>query len=136
MLQGIDPILTGELLAHLDAMGHADGVVVADAHFPAERIASRLVVLPTLSATEVTRALRTVLPLDTAPAVDVMEAEDGSAGAVHADLAAAARASGDDVRVLPRADFYAEAERAFLIVRTGELRPFGNAILRKGLVTS
>lgn len=135
MLQGIDPILTGELLAHLDAMGHADGVAVTDAHFPAARIARRLVVLPTLSATEVIRAVRTVLPLDAAPSVDLMESEDGSAGAVHADLAAAAEASVEDVRVLPRAAFYAEAERAFLVIRTGELRPFGNAILRKGLVT-
>ena len=35
MLTGIDPILTGALLAQLDAMGHSDAVVVADAHFPA-----------------------------------------------------------------------------------------------------
>jgi L-fuconolactonase len=50
MLTGISPILTGELLAFLDAMGHSDAVVIADAHFPAERIASRLVLLPTLGS--------------------------------------------------------------------------------------
>jgi L-fucose mutarotase len=135
MLQGIDPILTGELLAHLDAMGHADGVVVSDAHFPAQRMARRLVTLPTIGATEVIRALRTVLPLDTAPAFDVMESEDGSADAVHADLCAAAGVTLGHARTLARAAFYAEAERAYLVIRTGETRPFGNAIMRKGLVT-
>ena len=40
MLTGIHPLLTGELLAHLDAMGHSDAVVLADAHFPADRLAT------------------------------------------------------------------------------------------------
>ena len=33
MLDGIHPLLSGELLMHLDAMGHSDSVVIADAHF-------------------------------------------------------------------------------------------------------
>lgn len=48
VLTGIHPILTGELLAHLDAMGHSDAVVLADAHFPADRLASRLLTFPGL----------------------------------------------------------------------------------------
>ena len=35
MLEGIHPLLSGELLHHLDDMGHSDAVVIADAHFPA-----------------------------------------------------------------------------------------------------
>ena len=46
MLKGIHPILSGELLAHLDAMGHSDAVVLADAHFPADRLATRLLTFP------------------------------------------------------------------------------------------
>ena len=41
MLTGINPLLTGELLWHLDAMGHSDAVVIADAHFPAAALADR-----------------------------------------------------------------------------------------------
>ena len=43
MLTGIDPVLSGELLLHLDAMGHSDTVVIADAHFPAARLGERVV---------------------------------------------------------------------------------------------
>lgn len=46
MLSGIDPILRGTLLAHLDATGHSDAVVVADAHFPAARLGARVVDTP------------------------------------------------------------------------------------------
>ena len=60
MLDGIHPILTGELLLHLDAMGHSDAVVVADAHFPAHRLGTRVVDLPMLSTPDVLAAIRTV----------------------------------------------------------------------------
>jgi L-fucose mutarotase len=39
------------------------------------------------------------------------------------------------VRFLDRHDFYEAAKTAFLVVRTGETAPYGNAVLRKGLVT-
>lgn len=55
MLNGIDPLLTGELLAALDAMGHGDCVVLADAHFPAARLATRALVYPVVR-TQIGRA--------------------------------------------------------------------------------
>ena len=39
MLQGINPLLTGELLKRLGEMGHSEAVVVVDAHFPAAGLA-------------------------------------------------------------------------------------------------
>jgi L-fucose mutarotase len=39
------------------------------------------------------------------------------------------------VRFVDRHDFYDVAADAFLIVRTGETRTYGNAILRKGVVS-
>ena len=66
MLRSIYPLLNGELLAHLDAVGHADAVVLADAHFPTSNVTAV----------------------------------------------------------------------AYLIVRTGETRTYGNVILRKGVVTA
>ncbi len=135
MLTGVHPILTGDLLAHLDAMGHSDAVVVADAHFPAGRLASRLLTFPGLSTPEVLAAVRTVLPLDDAPALDLMASADGARLAVQVELLAAAGAQERDVRFLPRLDFYDVAAAAYLIVRTGETRAYGNAVLRKGIVT-
>ena len=136
MLTSIHPILTGDLLAHLDAMGHSDAVVLADAHFPAARLADRLLVFPGLSTPDVLTAVRTVIPLDDAPGLDLMTSADGTRLPVQEQLIAAAGAGEDDVQFLDRHDFYDVAAEAFLIVRTGETRTYGNAILRKGVVTS
>ena len=133
MLTGIHPLLTGELLLHLDAMGHADAVVIADAHFPAAALGDRVVTLPGSSATDVLAAVRTVIPLNEAPALDVMLVPEGTLP-VQRELAEAAGLALESARILDRAEFYATAGRAYLIIRTGELRPYGNAILRKGLV--
>ncbi|RIJ71062.1 transport protein RbsD/FucU [Nakamurella silvestris] len=136
MLKGISPILTGALLAHLDAMGHSDAVVVVDAHFPAARIAQRLVELPGLSSTAVMRAVGTVLPLDDAPCLDLMAHLDGETLAIHDELTSAAGAADDQIRHLDRHTFYDAARSAYVIVRTGETRTYGNAILRKGVVVA
>lgn len=136
MLRGIHPILTGELLAHLDAMGHSDAVVLADAHFPADRLAERLLTFPGLSTPDVLAAVCTVIPLDDAPSLDLMSSADGTRLAVQEQLIAAAGAAEQDVRFLDRHDFYDVAAGAYLIVRTGETRTYGNAILRKGVVSS
>ncbi|HEV7185279.1 MAG TPA: RbsD/FucU domain-containing protein [Leifsonia sp.] len=134
MLSGIDPILTGTLLAQLDVMGHSDAVVVADAHFPAARLGARVVDTPGLSAPQVLAAVRSVLPLDDAPALTLMRSADGATLAVQHELIAAARADDGDVRFVDRHAYYDLAAEAFLIIRTGETRSYGNALLRKGLV--
>jgi L-fucose mutarotase len=135
VLTGIHPFLSGALLAHLDAMGHSDAVVLADAHFPAARLAHRLLTLPGLTTPQLLGAVRTVLPLDDAPAMDLMASADGARLVVQDELVIAAGAPEDAVRFIDRHAFYEMAAAAYLIVRTGETRPYGNAILRKGVVT-
>jgi L-fucose mutarotase len=135
VLTSIHPILTGNLLAHLDAMGHSDAVVLADAHFPADRLASRLLTFPGLSTPDVLAAVRTVVPLDDPPTIDLMNSADGTRLPVQEELIAAAGAGEQDVRFLDRHAFYGVAAEAYLIVRTGETRTYGNVILRKGVVT-
>jgi L-fucose mutarotase len=134
VLQGIDPLLTGELLAALDAMGHSDALCLADAHFPADRIAERLLVMPGVGAPELLRAVRTVLPLDDAPALDLMTSADGNRLPVQEQLVAACGVAEDGIRFLDRQAFYEQARSAYLVVRTGETRTYGNAIVRKGVV--
>ena len=136
MLTGVHPLLTGDLLAHLDAMGHSDAVVLADAHFPADRLATRLLNFPGLSTPAVLEAIRSVIPLDDAPCVDLMASADGSRLPVQDELAAAAGVQESEIQFLSRQDFYSAAAEAHLIVRTGETRTYGNAILRKGVVTA
>ena len=134
MLLNIDPILTGRLLLALDEMGHGDGVVVADAHFTASKLARKhLIDLPGLSSPRVLRAIRTVMVPDThGPALDLMESPDGRLP-VQEELIAAAELRGAECRLVERFAFYDLAAQAELIIRTGEVRTYGNALFRKGV---
>jgi L-fucose mutarotase len=136
MLSGIHPMLHGELLAALDRLGHGDELVVADANFPAYRAAAEVVVAAGLGAPHVVEAVRTVVPLDTYEGASVllMTGEAGERLPVQHELVAAADAPDDRIDEIERFDFYERAAGARLVVRTGELRPYGNVILRKGVV--
>ena len=65
MLKGIDKLLTGELLKALCDMGHGDELVIADANFPAEAVAKRLVRIPGVDGVRVAQAIMSVFPLET-----------------------------------------------------------------------
>ena len=134
VLLGIDPLLTGELLAALDSMGHSDAVVLADAHFPAGRLADRLLVLPGCTTPDLLRAVCSVLPLDESPAIDLMASADGDVLPVQEQLLGAAAVPVEQARLLDRHAFYEAAATAYLIVRTGETRTYGNVLVRKGVV--
>lgn len=150
MLVGIDPILTGRILKSLDEMGHGDSVVVADAHFTAVKLASRdLVDLPGLSAPRVLAAIRTLLVPDGYEAfqLGLMATPDPGLNEVQTELVAAAKLTDpvittattrqdphrEQVSLLERYDFYDRAAKAHLIIRTGEVRVYGNALFFKGV---
>lgn len=134
MLNGIDPLLTGEVLLHLDAMGHSDAVVVADAHFPAKRLARNYVELPGTSVPDVVRAIRSVLPLDDDQPLDLMQTPDKEALPIHHLIAKGADLGIGRAHFVDRFAYYDLAEKAYLIIRTGEQRTYANALLRKGIV--
>ncbi|MEO8740703.1 MAG: RbsD/FucU domain-containing protein [Casimicrobiaceae bacterium] len=140
MLKGIHPLLHADLLHALAAMGHGDELVIVDANFPAASVSKRLVQVPTLSSALALDAILTLFPIDTVakPAVVTMQVIDDIAAvpepvrefaevlARHAPAASTAS--------LERHAFYARARSAFVIVRTGELRRYGNVLLVKGVV--
>ncbi|MGC3954519.1 MAG: RbsD/FucU domain-containing protein [Propionicimonas sp.] len=134
MLLNIDPILTGKLLMALDEMGHGDGVVIADAHFTASKLARKhLIDLPGVSSPRVLTAIRSVMVPDVhGPALDLMECPDGLLP-VQEELIAAADLQGAEQRIIERFAFYDLAAEAEVIIRTGEARPYGNALFRKGV---
>jgi L-fucose mutarotase len=133
VLEGIDPLLTGELLWRLDAMGHADGIALVDAHFPQPASGQPVLVFPGVDVPSLARAIRTVLPLDPELAPAMMAAPDGPLE-LQREMADAVGVALADVAFLDRAAFYARAGAAVAVIRTGERRPFGNLMLHKGLV--
>ncbi|NUO36231.1 MAG: transport protein RbsD/FucU [Dermatophilaceae bacterium] len=135
MLSGVHPLLTGGVLLHLDAMGHSDAVAVVDAHFPAARLGRVVVEVPGATAPQMLAAVRSVTPPDDVPALDLMEAPGGDPLEVQDELMAAARVDAAETRFLDRFAYYELVAGAQLVIRTGEARAYGNAILRKGLVS-
>ena len=140
VLKGIDPLLGPELLAILRAMGHGDEIVIADANFPATANAHRLVRADGITATAMVRAVVSVLPLDDfVPAAAFRMAVTGApeeTPPVINDFAAALAAQGyrRPIEAIERFAFYERAKTAYAILATGEVRLWGNLILKKGVI--
>lgn len=133
MLLGIDLLLRGPLLAALDAMGHGDVLVVADANFPARRLGRQVVDLPGVDAAAALRAVCTVLPVDADEPVSLMAPRARPELPIHGELVAACGGLPERVELLGREEFYELASGAQLIVHSGETRAYGNVAVRKGV---
>lgn len=139
MLKGINPLIGPDLLQALAAMGHGDQIVIADRNFPSHRIGERVVELRGHDAPTVVAAICELLPLDLSVKQPVlrMKTADGGTPEVHAEvveLVDALLEEGQSVGEVERFDFYDQAEQAYLVVVTGESRPYGDFILTKGVI--
>lgn len=134
MLVGIDPLLRGELLAALDEMGHGDVLVIADANFPAHSLGRRVIDMPGASAPDAARAITTVFPVDDTESVFLMTSPAGFLP-VQQELVRASARESCPAHTLERFAFYEEARQAAVIVLTGEKRPYGNMLVKKGVVS-
>ncbi len=140
MLIGLDPLLTPDLLFALASMGHGDEIALVDANFPAAAFARRLIRLDGIGGSAALGAVLSVLPLDNfverpASTMQVVDEPDALPPAV-ADYLDVLAAYGSTMPVDPleRFEFYERAQNAFAIVITGERRPYGNILLRKGVI--
>ncbi|MBY4796910.1 L-fucose mutarotase [Collinsella sp. AGMB00827] len=140
MLKGVPSIISPDLLKALAEMGHGDEIVLVDANFPAASNAKRLIRLDGVAMPELLQAVLQLIPLDpyvATPAV-LMQVVDG-------DLPPAiwetyrrvieAEAGGVVVSHIARADFYERSRAAYAVVATGEQSPYGNIVLKKGVVS-
>lgn len=145
MLKGIDPILSGEVLAALRDMGHGDELIVADANFPADSVAAstRLgrVLRIEQPAARVARAVLSVYPLDAfldGAAARMQVGDDpGEIAAVHVEVQAEVDAAeGRPMPLVPveRFAFYGRARGAYAVIQTGERRFYGCFAFRKGVI--
>jgi len=145
MLKGVDPVLVPDLLAALYEMGHGDEIALVDAHFPAASTAARttfgrLIRADAGGVPRVLRAVLSVLELDTYVPVAAwrMEVDDAPdrLPPVQVEMASVlAGGAGPEHRLgsLRRPDFYQRAQQVHAVAVTGETRPWGNVILRKGV---
>ncbi|WDR01256.1 RbsD/FucU domain-containing protein [Devosia algicola] len=140
MLKSIPPILGPELLYILRAMGHGDEIAIVDANYPAESSGPQVVRLDGQSATEVTDAILSLMPLDSfvdeqAICMQVVGNPDQREPIMDEFEAIIVRHEADmALTSLERFAFYERVENAYAIVQTGEARLYGNIILKKGVI--
>jgi L-fucose mutarotase len=146
MLRFVDPIISAELLYVLMCMGHGDDIVLCDVNHPAVTIAKetthgRLIDLPGCSIPQATKAILSLMPLDTFVDQPVMRmrvvGDPGGEVPIFAKMQETVNACEQrlvSMGAYDRFEFYAVAKKAFAIVRTSDPGPYGCFILRKGVV--
>ncbi|MFQ5972812.1 MAG: RbsD/FucU family protein [Alphaproteobacteria bacterium] len=141
MLRGIDPALNADILYALRAMGHGDDLVIADANFPAETMAKRLIRMEAISSPEMLRKVLTVFPVDDFVDEPLLRIEVvGDPEAVPPVCVEMQKVLDETLTNPPRLgridrfDFYERAREAYCVIATGEPRLYGCILLKKGVI--
>jgi L-fucose mutarotase len=140
MLKNIPAILGPELLHVMRAMGHGDELVIADANFPASSQGLDVIRIDSVSATDLTEAILSLMPLDEfVPEQAFVMQVVGDPKAkppvvLEFEKIVARHEPKAKVGSIERMAFYERAKTGFAIVQTGENRLYGNIILKKGII--
>jgi L-fucose mutarotase len=140
MLIGISPLISPELLSTLYRMGHGDEIVLADAHFPGETYAKRILRADGLRIPDLLDAILPLFVLDSyveSPLIMMAAvAGDQLDPAVEGSYRKAVEKhwpNTPQIQQIDRFTFYERAKQAFAILMTGETAKYGNIILKKGV---
>ncbi len=143
MLFHIPPALPAELLHVLACMGHGDEIALVDSNYPAFSDAhstcyGKPIELAGRNLPEAMTDILTLLPLDTFDdhSVHVMASPAGTP-AVHREaekILAHIPGAPWSMQALERFAFYEHVKTSFAVVRTLERRPYGNVILKAGVI--
>ena len=142
MLKGISRYISPELLALLHRMGHGDEILLADAHFPGHSTGPQVVRADGITVTQLLEGILPLFELDSyAPPLIMMQPvpTDALDPAVERDYMQVIHKHTAGIaspQRIERFAFYERARSAHAIVMTGELRKYGNLILKKGVTPS
>jgi L-fucose mutarotase len=148
MLKNISKHVSTELLWVLASMGHGDDLVIVDTNFPAQSVANmtaskKLVEMPGFNTQEALKVILSLYPLDSFvdDAVKCMQVvgKPDEVLEIHKQAQAAideAEGKHWPMKSVERFAFYEVAKRSYAVVRTGEGRPYGCFILKKGVIFS
>jgi L-fucose mutarotase len=139
MLKGISKYIGPELLALLHRMGHGDEILLADAHFPGHSSGPQVLRADGITVAQLLDGILPLFELDSyAPPLIMMQAvpTDTLDPQVEIDYMEVIRRYAPDAPAPQRIErfaFYDRARMLHAIVMTGELRKYGNLILKKGV---
>ena len=142
MLKHLSHLHTPDLLHVLASMGHGDEIVLVDANYPSASCAKRLVRLDGVDLPRVLDACLKLMPLDDFVEQPALRMEFVGDPVVIPEIQQECQEIIDRheglgrflLAAIDRHAFYARSREAFAIVATGELRPYGCIILKKGVV--
>ncbi|OQS04729.1 FucU, fucose operon fucU protein [Thraustotheca clavata] len=145
-LKGVPSIVPPTLLSILASMGHGDELLIADANFPASSQGREVIHMQGSSATEVLEAVLTLLPLDSfaeyqASVMKQVHAPEQDAPIVGEFASILTKSYTKDgakspaaIERIDRFAFYDKAKTTYAIIATGEMRLYGNIIIKKGVI--
>lgn len=140
MLIGISPLISPDLLAALDRMGHGDEIVLADAHFPGDTFGKRVLRADGLKIPDLLDAILPLFILDTYAASPLIMMSAVSGDQLDPAVEASYRQAIDKywpntppIQRIDRFEFYDRAKQAFAVLMTSETAKYGNIILKKGV---
>ena len=139
MLKGISKYISPELLALLHRMGHGDEILLADAHFPGHSSGPQTLRADGITVAQLLDGILPLFELDSyAPPLIMMQAvsSDKLDPGVESDYMETIRKhvpNAPSPERIERFAYYERARKVHAIVMTGELRKYGNLILKKGV---
>lgn len=141
MLKTLTPLHTPELLHALASMGHGDEIAIVDCNFPAVSMGQRIIRLDGTDLVSALEACLQLMPIDNFVKDVVFRMQQVHAPEeipeVQKDCQAVIdKAEGKHVAMtgISREAFYEQAKKAFAVVVTGENRPYGCILVKKGVV--
>ena len=147
MLKLIDPSLNADVLHALKSMGHGDELILCDTNFPADSVArhtvlGRLLHIDNVSAARATKAILSLMPLDSFVEQPALRMEVAGAPSDIPPVQSEVQSEIDRAEGRPwpmgsieRMAFYERARKAYCVIRSGERRFYGCFIFKKGVVS-
>jgi len=141
VLRNISPVISPELLEILFRMGHGDEIVLADAFFPGDSFGKRVIRADGIGVASLLEGILPLITLDSYVPSPLFMMEPAGNDRLDMGIETAYRSVVDrfwpktpPVQRVERFKFYEQAKNAFAIVMTGEVRKYGNIILKKGVI--
>ena len=144
-LKNIPGSINPELLYILAKMGHGDKLIISDANFPSDSIASNCVIKTPIrvnaKTSEILKDILVLFPLDqyTPKPVAVMDRvyEDKKRNLevnAYQLIANAAGITPTDLDYVERFEFYEQAKTAYAIIQTDDKTLYANILIYKGVI--
>ena len=144
-LIGVPATVTPELLYALARCGHGDKIVIADANFPSDSVATSCVLKSPIrvsgSTSDILKDILKLLPLDQylPHKIFVMDrVESDKDKGLHVPayeaLRQAAAIETNEVSYVERFDFYKMAKECFAVIQTDDKSLYANVIISKGVL--